>query len=251
MCSTSHHGILKNRKDGKGYSYSMRRLGIEDMDVVLALQSLVTDSMPDLSYCLPSSVPDWSRMLTEEGYVLGVFVDSKLIAYRAILFPAHNLDNLGRHLHFKEDQLSKVFHLELAHVHPDFQGNHLQMTMTHQLIDMLKKDGRWQHLFSTVYPLNYPSIKDKFSVNMVIVELEQMYIGVWRYLFYSNITEILELDTGHSILAAVEDFDTQTKLLNDGYYGYMLISENNRVSGIKFAKAVKKCLLGKGLYYEA
>lgn len=247
MCNTSHYEILKNRKDGKGYSYTMRRLGMADMEEVLALQSLVTESMPDLIYCLPSSVSDWTRMLTEEGYVLGAFVDRKLIAYRAILFPACNMDNLGRHLHFNEGQLSKVFHLELAHVHPDFQGNHLQMTMTQQLIDMLRKDGRWQYLLSTVYPLNYPSIKDKFAANMAIVQLEQMYIGVWRYLFYSNITKAFELDTEHSILAAAEDFDLQTKLLKDGYYGYMLLSENNRVSGIKFAKAAKKMFDGEGV----
>lgn len=232
--------MLKSKRDGNDYICSIKRIGLEYLNEVLDLQRTVTDSMINGAYCLPSSTKDWKRMLQDEGYVLGAFVENRLIAYRALLFPGKNADNLGRHLDFSEEKLDKVFHLELAHVHPDFQGNRLQITMTQLLIDNLKKGGRWKYLLSTVYPFNYPSIKDKFSARMLIVELAEMYSGVWRYLFLSDIMEPIEFDIDDLKTAKIDDFKTQIELLEKGYYGYDLEKEDKTIKGIKFVKGIKK-----------
>ncbi len=88
---------------------------------------------------------------------------------------------------------------------------------------------------SVVAPHNYPSIIDKFSMKMVLVKLMPKFKGIWRYIFYRNMDIPLEATDENMIFASSDDYPRQIQLLEEGYYGVQL-GTNNGERGMLFRK---------------
>lgn len=127
---------------------------------------------------------EFSFILLDNGLVLGVYVDNKLIAVRVLLVPKDDPEHLGFAIGLSEADLDKVIYQEVSFVHPNYQGNGLQKIMAKLImIELNNKEHAYLYVCATVAPDNIPSLKDKFEQGMEIKALVTIYGEKQRYVF--------------------------------------------------------------------
>ena len=224
-------GQLKNCSNKKRYGYTMRVLADSDLPAILELYDFVVKNMkdPDMLWRYDDHIV--AEFLGEDGIVGGVFVDDCLVAVRVVYF--HHEGDITNPLMYKDDTYGETAHLALCVVHPDFRGNSLQKKMGVYLLEIAQTLRGFPTMCSVVSPHNYPSMSDKFSLNMVVVQLMPKFKGVWRYIFYRNMNKPLVARSETMIFVPSGDYQRQIELLEQGYYGVEL-GRNNGEIGVFF-----------------
>ncbi len=218
---TSSNPILEgfeviSRADGKPYQCSINVLNISDIDAVLNVQDETVRHIKDSSLYYPDTREVFEASLSGHGLIIGCFVDQRLVGFRSIWFPRSRPENLGLDIGMQDpNQLSQVAHLERACVIPEFTGNRLQMRMTRHAINLAKQNSSFRYLFSTVAPMNYASMQDKFLADMLILKLVKKYEDYYRYIFFQDVLKPITVNLNPSslVLADGEDIDAQVNLL--------------------------------------
>lgn len=216
-----------SRVDGKPYQCSINVLNISAIDAVLNVQDETVRHITDSSLYYPDTREVFEASLSEHGLIIGCLVNKRLVAFRSIWFPRSRPENLGLDIGMQDpDQLSQVAHLERACVIPEFTGNRLQMRMTRHAINLAKQNSSFRYLFSTVAPMNYASMQDKFSADMLILKLVKKYEDYYRYIFFQDVIKPIEVNLQHPssiIFANGKDIEAQVSLLkqNDLMVGCM------------------------------
>lgn len=180
---------------------------------------------------------EYSYILSGNGLVIGIYVESKLIALRALLDPGNDSEHLGLIIGLSKPELDKVIYQEISFVHPDYQGNNLQKTMANLIMKELnKKSHSYSYVCATVAPDNIPSLKDKFSQEMEIKALVTIYGKKQRYVF---VKELIERESITEIINEVKielaNINKAKKYLDLGWVGIKLLQENNQYF-IKFVQ---------------
>ena len=219
-CDSRHileKGTVTSRVDGNCHAYRFCVLNTHDIDAVLRVQDETVRHIHDSSLYYPDTRELFEASLSSEGLIIGCFVNDRLVAFRSIWYPRLRPENLGLDIGMRDrSQLALVAHLERACVIPEFTGNRLQMKMTHHAIDMARRTSSFCYLFSTVAPMNYASMHDKFSVDMLILKLVKKYDGYYRYIFFKNVMNpiLIHSPTPSSIrLLDGDDIEAQVSLL--------------------------------------
>ena len=232
---------IKSKSDGKMHQCSINLLSIGDIEAVLHVQSETVRHLNDSSIYYPDSREVFEASLSNDGLIVGCLVNGQLVAFRSIWFPRSRPENLGLDIGMSDPlQLSQVAHLERACVLPEFTGNRLQMRMTRHAINLARENNSFRYLFSTVAPMNYASMQDKFSVDMLIVKLVKKYEDYYRYIFYKDIMKSLQtnvFDPASLIFTNGDDISAQVNLLrqNDPLVGCLQQRTNNTVE-VGYAK---------------
>lgn len=205
-----------SRADGKPYQCSINVLNIGDIDAVLNVQDETVRHIKDSSLYYPDSREVFQASLSGDGLIIGCLVEQRLVAFRSIWYPRLRPENLGLDIGMEDpSQLSQVAHLERACVIPEFTGNRLQMRMTRHAIHLARHNSSFRYLFSTVAPMNYASMQDKFSADMLILKLVKKYEDYYRYIFFQDVIKpiAVNLNPSSMIFANGEDIDLQIALL--------------------------------------
>lgn len=206
-----------SRSDGKSHQCSINVLNINDIDAVLNVQDETVRHIKDSSIYYPDTREVFESSLSNDGLIIGCHVNSRLVGFRSIWFPRARPENLGLDIGMQDpSQLSQVAHLERACVIPEFTGNRLQMRMTRHAINLARQDNSFRYLFSTVAPMNYASMQDKFSADMLILKLVKKYEDYYRYIFFQNVMKPIQVNLENPssiIFANGDDIDTQVNLL--------------------------------------
>lgn len=225
-------GQLQNFITKKWHPYTMKILKQTELTATLALYDHVVKNMEntDMLWRYPDETV--AAFFGRDGIVMGVFVGDKLVAFRVLYF--HHEGDLSNPLLCREECCGETAHLALCVVHPEFRGNSLQKKMGVHLLQAAQADRTFPAMCSIVSPHNYPSISDKFSLNMVVVKLMPKFKGLWRYIFYRNMDAVFSLDTENRLFVASGDYGQQVKLLEQGYVGVQLGREEG-ISGMFFA----------------
>ncbi|MEG6523052.1 hypothetical protein [Desulfotomaculum sp. 1211_IL3151] len=190
------------------------------LPAIEALQALVLSNLEKKELCVRLTGAEIKNILAGQGLALGVIVKRRLVAFCALCFPGRSEDNLGREYGLPEAELSKVTHLEITLIAPDYRGNDLQRRMFKHLGQLAQSLGRWRYLYSTIAPANYPSLKAVMKQGLLIVDLKQKYNHYWRYILFQNMDRPLQLDRGQVIPVPPNDLAAQQKLLQAGYIGF-------------------------------
>ena len=230
-------GQLRNCSNKKRYAYSMRVLRNSDLPSILGLYDFVVAKMKDPNMLWRYDDQMVAEFLGEDGIVGGVFVEDRLVAVRVVYF--HHEGDLTNPLMYKEDAYGETAHLALCVVHPDFRGNSLQKKLGVYLLQIAQTLRAFPTMCSVVSPHNYPSMSDKFSLNMVVVKLMPKFKGVWRYIFYRNMNKPVVARSETMIFVASGDYQRQIELLEHGYYGVQL-GRNNGEIGMFFKQFTLK-----------
>lgn len=231
-------GRIRNFANKQWYPYTMRILTTADLPRVLTLYDYVVANMenPDMLWRYPDETV--ASFLGTDGMVIGTFVEQELIALR-VMYLHHPGDQTNPLIGNITSECGITAHLALCVIDPQFRGNSLQKQMGGYFMKLTETARTFQSMCSIVSPHNYPSISDKFSLNMVVVKLMPKFRGIWRYIFYRNMDEPLRTIDKHLIFVASQDYQRQITLLADGYCGVQLGARQGEM-GMYFRKLIKK-----------
>jgi len=219
--------------------FAIHLLGPEHLDEVVAVQQLVVDSLEDPSMFYPGPRELMAECLGPRGEVVGTFVEDRLVGFRSVLYPGDRDDNLGLDIALEGQDLLSAAHLDRTAVDPAYRGNRLQIRMTAHAIRLAVENSEWRHLFSTVAPGNFASMKDKFTAGLQIVRIKKKYMDYWRHVFYRDIFCPVDVDLATSVRVAGEDLDRQRTLVEEqGYVGYQLEPTGSGIA-VLFAKPAR------------
>ena len=168
--------------------------------------------------------------LSDKGFVVGLFSDEKLAAFRNVYYPEigeHNW-NLGMDIGLCNEELADVANLQMVCVHPDYRGNGLALKMNRISLRLLSEHGTYEHICATVSPYNFWNIRILLDSGFHIRSLKRKYGGKLRYIVYQRLRNPVVFDGCTAIKSSLNDFYTQKKLLADGYCGLAVTSKGTR-----------------------
>ena len=199
------------------HTYEVHILTVDDIPAIDELQQAVVAALPDPNILQPVSDDELRFMLEGNGLMIGLYIEEKLIAFRALLHPSVDEEHLGYDIGLKDDALHEVLYQEISNVHPDYRGHGLQRKMADYIMSQVDLN-KYPIICATVMPYNIASLKDKFSQGMHIAALKYKYGGKLRYVFAKYLTktpqftdEIVEIEMSETIL--------QQNLLKNSFFG--------------------------------
>lgn len=199
-------------------AYEVHVLDESYIPQLMTLQYEVVEALPNKAILQPLDEGELSFILQGNGIMIGVFVEGKLIAFRALLEPAIDDEHLGYDIGLStEEELKKVLYQEISNVHPQFRGFGLQRTMADIIMQQIDT-SKFNIVCATVMPGNIASLKDKFSQGMHVAALKYKYGGKLRYVFMKELTEVHYNWTEEKFIL-MDDTEGQQKLLKEGFIG--------------------------------
>lgn len=232
--STSHLTSGNLKKTGK--SFDLRFLELDHVQGMLDLQHKVQKITPDRAILEPLSEEEFINILSGNGYMVGTFVEGELIAFRAMLVPSiDDVEHLGYDAGLMKEELHKVIYSEISVVHPQFRGNGLQTYMGKMVFRQIDQE-KFSYVAATVAPGNIPSMKDKFSLHMEIVNLKEKYDGKLRYIFFHRLNEHKQTDTSTPEIIDIGAIEMQQKLLQIGYRGTAVEKGTDHTFNVMYKK---------------
>ncbi|MEK5078956.1 GNAT family N-acetyltransferase [Solibacillus sp. FSL W7-1436] len=205
-------GFLGNER------YEVYLLDETHIPELVTLQQEVVNALPDKAILQPLDNDELSFILSGNGLMIGIFVEEKLIAFRALLEPMIDKEHLGYDIGLEtEEELRKVLYQEISNVHPDYRGYGLQRTMADIIMQQVD-ESKFNTVCATVMPGNIASLKDKFSQHMHIAALKLKYGGKLRYVFMKSLPY-----KGHEWteeqFVPMKSTEAQQQLLKSGFIG--------------------------------
>ncbi|MGE7983215.1 GNAT family N-acetyltransferase [Solibacillus sp. NPDC093137] len=205
-------GFLGNER------YEVYLLDETHISELITLQQEVVDALPDKAILQPLDNEELSFILSGNGLMIGVFIEGKLIAFRALLEPMIDEEHLGYDIGLKtEDELRKVLYQEISNVHPGYRGYRLQRTMADIIMQQVD-ESKFNTVCATVMPGNIASLKDKFSQHMHIAALKLKYGGKLRYVFKKSLP-YKAYEWTEEQFVSMDNTEAQQQLLKSGFIG--------------------------------
>ncbi|MGJ9459455.1 GNAT family N-acetyltransferase [Oceanobacillus sp. CF4.6] len=209
---------LTTGKLDNGMNFYVRYLTIKDLPEVINLQSKVVQGLPEPDVLQPLTTEEFTRILKDRNLMIGVFVDERMIAFRAMLAPEKDEEGLGADIGLKEEKFGTIIYSEISNVDPDYRGNGLQTYMGKILVNNID-DNRYRYILATVAPFNIASLKDKFALGMEIAVLKEKFGGKLRYVFKKDLNIEAQTVPTKEIDIKMEDIERQQAILMTGYRG--------------------------------
>lgn len=204
-------------KDGR--ILTIVRLTAEQLSEILALQQRVLGALTTGAFLQPLTEEEFLPILKGKGIMIGAYYKERLIAFRAMLEPEIDAEQLGLDAGLQDSELDKVIYSEISNVDPDFRGNGLQ-TLLGKLIFQEVDERRFHYICATVAPFNIASLKDKFALGMQIVALKEKYGNLLRYVFIKSISqEKQEQRFTEKCFIGMEQTEEQQRYLQEGWMG--------------------------------
>ncbi|WP_153725341.1 hypothetical protein [Heliorestis convoluta] len=228
-----------NQQDQQWYPYIIRLLAKDDLPQILGLQDFILSFLDNKSYFVPLSREEHIDIIIGNGESIGLFIGDKLYAVCSILFPGLREVNMARELDFNDEELLQVAQLELSMVHPDLRGNNLQSRLAQMLAQRAENAMQYKHLFTSISPYNYPSLKTATSIGLKIVKLCKMYCQWDRYVMYKDLENHWEIDRDTILQVPMDCLEKQQALLEDRFFGFTQYKDDEGVKLI-FARKGKE-----------
>jgi len=206
-------------------SYFVTKLTLRHLQQIEELQVEVYEALADQSILQPLSTEEFEYILNGHGMMIGAYVEDELIAFRALLNPPFDEEHLGYDCGIPENEFNRVLYQEISNVSPKYRGYSLQKTLATVVMSNIDLE-KYDYVCSTVKPYNIPSLKDKFSQDLVIKGLKIKYVDKLRYIFYKDLRQELPLFTEKQVIT-MGDTAAQQHLLKQGYLGTSMYEENN------------------------
>lgn len=202
-----------------GQSFSVQFLTVDDLPLIMKLQKKVENALSSSTILEPLSKEEFTVILSGDRLMIGVFVDEKMIAFRALLEPEIDTEHLGIDAGLSEKDLPKVIYQEISTIDPDFQGNGLQNYMG-KIVMKIIDNKHFRYVCATVAPFNIPSLKDKLKLGLEIVALKEKYGGKLRYIFMKDLAASKsERVYKAESFVKMSEIEEQQKLIAAGFRG--------------------------------
>lgn len=227
--------LKKSLNDAHNHTLKYKVVFLREMHLplVMALQEVIVQHLPRPDLLQPFSCDFMKQHMGRQGEVLGVFVEQRLVAFRNIYYPVPWEEewNLGLDLGLPEEELDKVANLQLVCVHPDYRGNSLASIMNRVSLGLLRESGSRRHIFATVSPFNIWNLPILLKCGFRVAALKNKYGGKLRYIVYQDLHRPLSFDDHSAVPVPLDDFHTQKKCLDSGFYGVALFKRPMATGG--------------------
>ena len=202
------------------------KLTPQHLQQVKELQVAVYEALADKSILQPLSTEEFEYILNGHGMMIGAYVEEELIAFRALLNPPIDEEHLGYDCGIAENEFQRVLYQEISNVSPIYRGYGLQKTLATVVMENIDLE-KYDYICSTVKPYNIPSLKDKFSQDLVIKGLKIKYVDKLRYIFYKDLRQEMSPNFTKKQVISMGDTTAQQQLLKQGFLGTTMYEENN------------------------
>ncbi|MER2126897.1 GNAT family N-acetyltransferase [Solibacillus sp. FSL H8-0523] len=200
-------------------SYEVHLLNESHIQGLITLQVEVVEALEDKAILQPLDEGELRFILSGNGVMIGVFVEEKLIAFRALLQPELDDEHLGYDIGLStETEIKKVLYQEISNVHPAYRGYGLQRTMADFIMEQVDLT-KFNVVCATVMPGNIASLKDKFSQGMHVAALKLKYGGKLRYVFMKDLMREGNASWQQEQFVSMDDTEGQQQLLQNGFVG--------------------------------
>lgn len=227
--------------------YLVRRMTPNDMHQLLDIRRQVLDELahPDLYVRENNEVEFVLEHCGQRGETIGLFEKhgeqaARLIAYAMVGFPGrHDADNLGITVGLPEAQLDKVGILASCMVLPSHRGHGLQqqLLLLRQLLCV--SHGR-THCLAMISLHNRPCRFNLFRAGMLIRWVGVLaHYGLQRQVVYCDQNNPTIFDESHIRLVDELDFDTQSALAAEGWWGVREKLGKKKEPLIEFARQIE------------
>jgi len=202
------------------------KLTLQHLQQIEELQVEVYETLADQSILQPLSTEEFEYILNGHGMMIGAYVGEELIAFRALLNPPIDEEHLGYDCGIAENEFQRVLYQEISNVSPKYRGYGLQKTLATVVMENIDLE-KYDYVCSTVKPYNIPSLKDKFSQDLVIKGLKIKYVDKLRYIFYKDLRQEMSPNFTEKQVISMGDTTAQQQLLKQGFLGTSMFEENN------------------------
>lgn len=202
------------------------KLTLQHLQQIEELQVEVYEALADQSILQPLSTEEFEYILNGHGMMIGAYVGEELIAFRALLNPPIDDEHLGYDCGIAENEFQRVLYQEISNVSPKYRGYGLQRTLATIVMENIDLE-KYDYVCSTVKPYNIPSLKDKFSQDLVIKGLKIKYVDKLRYIFYKDLRQAMSPNFTEKQVMSMGDTTGQQQLLKQGFLGTSMFEENN------------------------
>jgi len=202
------------------------KLTLQHLQQIEELQVEVYEALADQSILQPLSTEEFEYILNGHGMMIGAYVGEELIAFRALLNPPIDEEHLGYDWGIAENEFQRVLYQEISNVSPKYRGYGLQKTLATVVMENIDLE-KYDYVCSTVKPYNIPSLKDKFSQDLVIKGLKIKYVDKLRYIFYKDLRQEMSPNFTEKQVISMGDTTAQQQLLKQGFLGTSMYEENN------------------------
>ncbi len=202
------------------------KLTLQHLQQIEELQVEVYEALADQSILQPLSTEEFEYILNGHGMMIGAYVGEELIAFRALLNPPIDEEHLGYDCGIAENEFQRVLYQEISNVSPKYRGYGLQKTLATVVMENIDLE-KYDYVCSTVKPYNIPSLKDKFSQDLVIKGLKIKYVDKLRYIFYKDLRQEMSPNFTEKQVISMGDTTAQQQLLKQGFLGTYMFEENN------------------------
>jgi len=202
------------------------KLTLQHLQQIEELQVEVYEALADQSILQPLSTEEFEYILNGHGMMIGAYVGEELIAFRALLKPPIDEEHLGYDCGIAENEFQRVLYQEISNVLPKYRGYGLQKTLATVVMENIDLE-KYDYVCSTVKPYNIPSLKDKFSQDLVIKGLKIKYVDKLRYIFYKDLQQEKSSNFTEKQVISMGDTTAQQQLLKQGFLGTSMFEENN------------------------
>ena len=207
-------------------AFEMRYLEKGDLPQIMAIQDIILNRLSRNDLLEAFSHEFMESHIGAKGFIIGIFVQNELIAFRNVYFPdvKDREWNLGYDIGLKSpDDLERVANLQMICVHPNFRGNSLGRRMNFNAIEIIRRMQRYTHLCATVSPYNYWNIRILLKSGFTIRKLKPKYNGKLRYVMYQNLIRPFDFSENNDrVSVRLTDIERQNELIRRGFIGVQL-----------------------------
>lgn len=235
--------------------FTLRLLGLQDLPELLHLRNGVLAQLPnpDLHMREPDEVDYLRAHLLplgsagfvkngkpmERGEILGVFEQGVLVAYGMLGLPlAEADDNLGLFLPIAPAQLGKVAHIAGCMVQAKVRGLGLHRMLVAARLALAQLHDR-SVCASRVSLHNHASRRNMQKKAMRIAWVGDIH-GLKRQIMGIDLRQPWMFDTTQALLAASDDFDRQSALSRQGWWGVGELDDGNGKHTLVFQKYIAR-----------
>lgn len=225
-------GILHKREaDGRKSPKDcvMKRLNRSHLAEIMTLQQIIVGNLRRPDMLAAFSCDFMKNHLDRQGFVIGVLVENRLIAFRNVYYPSRDDRewNLGYDMGFDDEARCRVANLQMVCVHPDYRGNGLAFKMNRVALYLLRELGLRQEVCATVSPFNVWNIPVLLNSGFHIRALKFKYGGKLRYVVHQNLHHPCACFERSVLRVPCDDLQRIEALLRTGHFGVAI----DRVEG--------------------
>jgi GNAT superfamily N-acetyltransferase len=205
--------------------YEIKFLNEIHLDQILYLQNIVTKNLSDPTSYYVEPVEFFRKQLIIENSAIGFFHKHQLVGFNMATFPGLEEDNMGLGFGFETKELLQVAQIGPAAVHPNYRNKKIFSKLAKEHIEVIKKLG-YAHIFLTVAPNNYPTIRIFIDNGFVIKQIKTKFNNLLRYILHLDIKNSVN-QSQYSVRIPHTDIESQKFMINLGFYGYDVLKNDN------------------------